>query len=191
MYTFLPKKDPLRTYKTNSRSLKKLENVASNLPKLLLTNKVQKTINSLNVNSFSVNKIIKEESNEEINLAMSHLSFIAHSYIWGGNKPQSLLPQVIAEPWVKLSNYLGRPPILSYASYCLDNWHKIDAGEPVSLDNVALNYNFLGGIDEDWFVTIHVCIESEAKLAITSALDIAVAFENDSIEKNFLSEEVG
>ena len=105
MHTFLPKKDPLRTYKTNSRSLRKLENVASNLPKLLLTNKVQKTINSLNINSFSVNKIIKEESKEEINLAMSHLSFIAHSYIWGGNKPQSLLPQVIAEPWVKLSNF--------------------------------------------------------------------------------------
>jgi indoleamine 2,3-dioxygenase len=162
MHTFLPKKDPLRTYKTNSRSLRKLENVASNLPKLLLTNKVQKTINSLNINSFSVNKIIKEESKQEINLAMSHLSFIAHSYIWGGNKPQSLLPQVIAEPWVKLSNYLGRPPILSYASYCLDNWYKIDKKDPISLDNVALINNFLGGVDEDWFVTIHVCIEDAA-----------------------------
>ena len=172
MHTFLPKKDPLRTYKTNSRSLRKLENVASNLPKLLLTNKVQKTINSLNINSFSVNKIIKEESKEEINLAMSHLSFIAHSYIWGGNKPQSLLPQVIAEPWVKLSNYLGRPPILSYASYCLDNWYKIDKKDPISLDNVALINNFLGGVDEDWFVTIHVAIENQASGAIEACMEM-------------------
>ena len=186
MHTFLPKKDPLRTYKTNSRSLRKLENVASNLPKLLLTNKVQKTINSLNINSFSVNKIIKEESKEEINLAMSHLSFIAHSYIWGGNKPQSLLPQVIAEPWVKLSNYLGRPPILSYASYCLDNWFKIDKKESISLDNVALINNFLGGVDEDWFVTIHVCIEDAASGAVDAAYKISHLNENNSV-KDFLN----
>ena len=86
----------------------------------------------------------------------------------------------MAKPWVKISEMLGRPAVLSYASYCLDNWHKIDSDEPVSLDNVALNYNFLGGIDEDWFVTIHVCIEDKAKLAITSALNIALAFENEN-----------
>ena len=72
---------------------------------------------------------------------------------------------------------LGRPPILSYASYCLDNWHKINQDEGVNLDNVALNYNFLGGIDEDWFVTIHVCIEHAANKAIKSAFKIAAAFE--------------
>ena len=148
MITFLPKKDPLKTYKTNSRSLKKIKEIAANLPKLLLTNKVQKTINSLNKTSFCVDKILKEDSKGEINLAMSHLSFIAHSYIWGSNKPQPILPEVIAEPWVKLSNYLGRPPILSYASYCLDNWFKIDKKESISLDNVALINNFLGGVDE-------------------------------------------
>ena len=79
---------------------------------------------------------------------MSHLSFIAHAYIWGGHKPQPVLPEVIAEPWVKLANYLGRPPILSYASYCLDNWYKINKQEPISLNNVALINNFLGGVDE-------------------------------------------
>ena len=117
-------------------------------------------------------------------------SFLAHAYVWGDLNPSKVLPACLAKPWVKISEMLGRPAVLSYASYCLDNWHKIDAEEPVSLDNVALNYNFLGGIDEDWFVTIHVCIESEAKLAITSALDIALAFENDSIEKDFLSEKL-
>ena len=84
---------------------------------------------------------------------------------------------------------LGRPPILSYASYCLDNWHKINQDEGVNLDNVALNYNFLGGIDEDWFVTIHVCIEHAANKAIQSAFTIALKTEtNDCDEKLLLDE---
>ena len=187
MHTFLAKKNPLKSYKTISNSLTLLENTASSLPKLLLTNKVQSTIDSLNKKSFSVDKILKAENKQEINLAMSHLSFIAHAYIWGGNKPQSILPEVIAEPWVKLANYLGRPPILSYASYCLDNWYKIDRNEPISLNNVALINNFLGGVDEDWFVTIHVCIEDAASGAIDAAYKISDLNENSSI-KDFLSQ---
>jgi len=187
MHTFLPKKNPLKSYKTVSNSLTLIENIASSLPKLLLTNKVQSTIDSLNKKSFSIDKILKAENKQEINLAMSHLSFIAHAYIWGGNKPQPILPEVIAEPWVKLANYLGRPPILSYASYCLDNWYKIDRNEPISLNNVALINNFLGGVDEDWFVTIHVCIEDAASGAIDAAYKISDLNENSSI-KDFLSQ---
>jgi hypothetical protein len=47
MKTFLPSKDPLKKYITKSRSLHKLENIASELPKLLLTGKVQITIDGL------------------------------------------------------------------------------------------------------------------------------------------------
>ena len=187
MHTFLPNKEPLKSYKTDSRSLKKIAEIASSLPKLLLTNKVQITIDSLNKKAFSVNKILKEKNNDEINLAMSHLSFIAHAYIWGGHKPQPVLPEVIAEPWVKLANYLGRPPILSYASYCLDNWYKINKQEPISLNNVALINNFLGGVDEDWFVTIHVCIEDAASGAVDAAYKISHLDKNDSVN-DFLSQ---
>ena len=187
MHTFLPNKEPLKSYRTDSRSLKKIAEVASSLPKLLLTNKVQITIDSLNKKAFSINKILKEKNNDEINLAMSHLSFIAHAYIWGGHKPQPLLPEVIAEPWVKLANYLGRPPILSYASYCLDNWYKINKQEPISLNNVALINNFLGGVDEDWFVTIHVCIEDAASGAVDAAYKISHLDKNNSVN-DFLSQ---
>ena len=57
--------------------------------------------------------------------------------------PSKILCKSIAKPWSKIAEMLGRPPILSYASYCLDNWHKINQDEGVNLDNVALNYNFL------------------------------------------------
>tara|TARA_B100000575_G_scaffold215523_1_gene176233 strand:+ start:78 stop:1229 length:1152 start_codon:yes stop_codon:yes gene_type:complete len=181
MYTFLPKTPPLKTYKTKARSLKNLECISSLLPKLLLTNKVQSTIDSMSKNSFSIDVLLKHNNIKEINLAMAHLSFIAHAYIWGGDKPQKILPEVISKPWVKLSKYLGRPPILSYASYCLDNWFKIDNNQPISLNNVALINNFLGGVDEDWFVTIHVCIEDAAGDAIDAAYRLSKLDESNNV----------
>ena len=179
MHTFLAKKPPINSYNTKSKSLNLLPNIAAQLPKLLLTNKVQSKINKLKKNDLSVDILIKNKKAKEINLAMAHLSFIAHAYIWGGKSPQRILPEVISKPWVKLSKYLGRPPILSYASYCLDNWYKINKDEPISLDNVALINNFLGGVDEDWFVTIHVCIEDAASDAIDSACELSFLNEKN------------
>ena len=187
MHTFFPKTPPIRYYKTKSKSLLNLTNIASELPKLLLTNKVQTTINNLKKDDFSVDLLINKENEKEINLAMAHLSFIAHAFIWGGKKPEKILPEVVSDPWVKLSKYLGRPPILSYASYCLDNWYKINDDKPISLDNVALINNFLGGVDEDWFVTIHVCIEDAASEAIDSAYKLSKLNEGSKTDEFLLN----
>ena len=183
MNTFFPKTPPLKSFKTKAKSLNLLSKIASSLPKLLLTNKVQPTVDYLDRNALSVNKLFLNKNTKEINLAMSHLSFIAHAYIWGGAKPNSVLPEVISKPWVKISNYIGRPPILSYASYCLDNWYKIDKNESISLDNVALINNFLGGVDEDWFVTIHVCIEDAATDAIIAADNLSKLNEDNKVSE--------
>ena len=181
MHTFLPKKDPLKTYTTDTRSLKLIADIAAHLPKLLLTGKVQKTIKDLDVNSLSVNSIIKDGDIREVKLAMAHLSFISHAYIWGGKNPEKTLPEAIAKPWVKLANKLERPPILSYGSYCLDNWYRVDSKEDISLQNVGLITNFLGGVDEDWFVTIHVCIENAASKAVNAATKLSYLNEDNSI----------
>ena len=181
MHTFLPKKDPLKTYTTDTRSLKLIADIAAHLPKLLLTGQVQKTIKDLNVNALSVNSIIKDGDIREVKLAMAHLSFISHAYIWGGKNPEKILPEAIAKPWVKLANKLERPPILSYGSYCLDNWYRVDSKEDISLQNVGLITNFLGGVDEDWFVTIHVCIENAASKAVNAATKLSYLNEDNSI----------
>ena len=182
MHTFLSKTPPLRDYISKKKSLLNITEIANELPKLLLTNNVQNKINKLKVNELSVDILLKNKSEKEINLAMSHLSFIAHAFMWGGNKPEKILPEVISKPWVKLSKYLGRPPILSYASYCLDNWYKVNQKEPLSLDNVALINNFLGGVDEDWFVTIHVCIEDAAGDAIDAAYKLSRLNESNNVD---------
>jgi len=168
MYGFLPVTQPLKEYKSSvfSSSLIRLQEIANNLPKLLLTDRLERTVQSLSKDDLDVSELIDRSNAEEINLAMSQMSFIAHAYILGGSEPKSLLPQVIAKPWVTLSEQLIRPPVLSYASYCLHNWYLINSDEEIDLNNVALINNFLAGIDEDWFVTIHVCIENAASEAI-------------------------
>jgi len=181
MHTFLPSKDPLIKYKTTSKSLNLISEISEQLPKLLLTGSVQHTINKLKNNDLSVDKIITNNDLREIRLAMVHISFIAHSFIWGSETPSKILPEVIAKPWVKLSKILGRPPILSYASYCLDNWYRLNKKDDICLENVGLHTNFLGGVDEDWFVTIHVCIENAAGDAIKAATKLAKLNEKHSV----------
>lgn len=182
MKTFLPSKDPLNEYKTSSKSLDRLADIADQLPKLLLTSKIQKNINSLKTNDLSVDLLIKNKNIRELKLAMVQLSFISHAYIWGAKTPSKVLPEALAKPWTQVANILGRPPILSYASYCLDNWYRLNKKENISLENVGLLTNFLGGVDEDWFVTIHVCIEDAAREAIGAADSISKLNDKNSIK---------
>ncbi|MDB4254232.1 indoleamine 2,3-dioxygenase [Gammaproteobacteria bacterium] len=181
MQGFLPQKVPSKSYSVQSESCDRIQEIASNLPKLLLTGKVQSAINKLSPKDLSIDDLLINQASQDLKLAMSHLSFIAHAYIWGDNKPNESIPSVLANPWVKAANNQGRPPILSYASYCLDNWFLIDPDESISLENVGLINNFLGGVDEDWFVTIHVCIENGAADAMAACAEIAV-LETDSPE---------
>ena len=181
MQGFLPQKVPSKSYSVQSESCDRIQEIASNLPKLLLTGKVQSAINKLSPKDLSIDDLLINQASQDLKLAMSHLSFIAHAYIWGDNKPNESIPSVLANPWVKAANNQGRPPILSYASYCLDNWFLIDPDESISLENVGLINNFLGGVDEDWFVTIHVCIENAAADAMAACAEIAM-LENDSPE---------
>ena len=53
--SFLPTTPPAQTYsKYSSKSLDRLQDIASNLPKLLLTGKVKSTIDSLSIKDLSI-----------------------------------------------------------------------------------------------------------------------------------------
>jgi indoleamine 2,3-dioxygenase len=179
MRGFLPDQNPHREYGNGaSASLDRLQDIANQLPKLLLTGRVPTTIRSLHKDDLAIEELLSNDSNQDLQLAMVHFSFIAHALVLGGPKPVSLIPEVIARPWVQLSKKLGRPPVLSYASYCLNNWFLLDNKETISLENVGLITNFLGGVDEDWFVTVHVCIENAAADAIEAATALATCSQS-------------
>jgi indoleamine 2,3-dioxygenase len=100
---------------------------------------------------------------QDYRAAMRILSFAGHAYVWESpDHPAAALPAQLAIPWYEVAHRLGRPPVLSYASYALDNWRRLDASKPIALDNIVLLQNFLGGLDEEWFVVVHVQIERQA-----------------------------
>ena len=99
----------------------------------------------------------------EYRAAMRILSFAGHAYVWETpGQPAIKLPSHLAQPWYAIAKMLGRPPVLSYASYALDNWRRLDQAMPIQLDNIVLLQNFLGGLDEEWFVVVHIQIEQQA-----------------------------
>ncbi|HEY9750625.1 MAG TPA: hypothetical protein V6C63_18230, partial [Allocoleopsis sp.] len=95
--------------------------------------------------------------------------------------PAKVLPRNLAVPFYKIAQRLGRPPVLSYASYALDNWVRINEAEPMELGNILIAQNFLGGLDEDWFILIHIDIEAKAAPAIAAVPEVLAGIAHHDI----------
>lgn len=115
--------------------------------------------------------------------AMRTLSFAGHAYVWEDpDHPADRLPASIAVPWYRIAQQLGRPPVLSYASYALHNWRRLDVHKPIELGNIVLLQNFLGGLDEEWFVLIHIDIEAKAGPGLQGLVHALNAAQADDAE---------
>ena len=137
-----------------------LNQLGYGLPKLLSVRQVRRFIDE---QPSLLESVPSDWREEELRAAMRILSFAAHAYIWETpGQPVAKLPAQLAQPWHEIAQKLGRPPVLSYASYALDNWQRIHRTKPIELDNIVLLQNFLGGLDEEWFVVVHLQIENQA-----------------------------
>lgn len=175
---FLPVADPLTALPP---AFIEWEQAARQLPKWLLSDRLQHLIEQLP--PFPVNTL---SSAAEFERAMLILSFLGHAYVWGTKQPATQLPATLAIPWYQVAQQLDRPPVLSYASYALHNWRRLDPNRPVELGNIALLQNFWGGVDEEWFILIHVDIEVRAKPAIASLLPALSAVTDDNPQQLLL-----
>jgi len=156
---FLPAEDPLPYLEDPYYA--PWEQVAGELPKLLVARRVRQVIESLP--RLSVERL---HTDRERRRAMMLLSYLGHAYVWNGDTPAERIPANLAIPWYEVSQLLGRPPVLSYASYALDNWRRLDPNAPIELGNIVLLQNFLAGLDEEWFILVHVDIEAKAARAL-------------------------
>ncbi|MBS0351080.1 MAG: hypothetical protein JSR33_07835 [Proteobacteria bacterium] len=170
---FLPIQDPLPQL---PHSFAQWEAFAKEIPKILLTNQYRQLL--LQLSPFPTDQLTVPEEWER---AMLILSYLGQAYVWADlHHPAHVIPEVLAVPWHKVAYKLARPPILSYASYALYNWRRLDPKEKVELGNIILLQNFLGGMDEEWFILVHVNIEAEAALAINALVPaIAASQAND------------
>ncbi len=164
---FLPSQDPLRRLPADFDAW---EDLALNLPKRLMMDDLRGAISRLP--DFPTHKLADDRS---VRRAMSCLSYLGHAYVWTGDAAQTI-PAKLAIPWAAVAEKMGRPPILSYGSYALDNWWRVDSEGPIACGNIGLIQNFWGGADEEWFILIHVDIEARAAsgiVAMPDALDAA------------------
>jgi indoleamine 2,3-dioxygenase len=157
---FLPDKDPLARLPAEFKGWDRL---AYELPKLLTTTRIRSELAVLP--KFPLAKLKTEAQLER---AMMILSYLGHAYVWGEAVPTAQLPATLAVPWHAVAKKVGRPPVLSYPSYALHNWRRRDPRGPIAIGNIVLLQNFLGGIDEEWFILIHVDIEAKAGAAIAA-----------------------
>ena len=174
---FLPSHDPLARL---PQPFDAWESVASGLPKHLASDHIRRTIE--NLPPFPVELIADQSERER---AMTLLSYLGHAYVWWGAKPASVLPARVAVPWYQVAESLGRPPVLSYSSYSLHNYFRLDQARDVECGNIALIQNFLGGLDEEWFILVHVDIERKAGPALAklhACLDAAEVKDADRLE---------
>lgn len=142
------------------------------LPQLIPTSRVRHFLGD-------VEEVDKQEfdglSAAQRRLLMVHYSFAVQAYIWGEDMPATTLPRNLAVPYCYLADLTGQFPLLPYASYTLDNWAKIEPEGGVTLDNIYVIQNFLGGQDENWFILVHVEIEATAGRALAAIPDLLVA----------------
>lgn len=189
---FLPPWDPVREL---PQALSPWDEYAYALPKLLVSGRVRHFLRQIPL----LDPAPHLETDGQWRRAMQALSYLGHAWVWGESTPSDTLPANIALPWYAVAQRLGRPPVLSYASYALDNWYRLDPAGPIVLDNIALLQNFLGGLDEEWFILIHVAIEAVAAPALqaipslveavsggdTAAAEQALARIADALEKMY------
>ena len=161
---FLPRQDP-RQYL--SYPFRYWEGFAQEMPALLASNKFGAYLHTM--------PIVDAHNLPDSELALAHmrLTFVLHGYIREcqlNNVEFIRVPECLGMPLVAIAKRLGLPPVLSYAPYALHNWRRIDPEKPVVLEILAVLQNFLGGLDESWFIMVHVEIEAHAGRAIEAAV---------------------
>jgi indoleamine 2,3-dioxygenase len=145
-----------------------LNHLGHELPKLLSARTVRQFIDGQRE---LLPSIPSTWGTEDYRAAMRILSFAGHAYVWEvPDQPVARMPAQLAKPWHEVAQRLGRPPVLSYASYALDNWRRLDRTQPIRLGNIVLLQNFLAGLDEEWFVVVHIQIEREAGSGLAGLL---------------------
>ncbi len=154
---------------------------AERLADLLSTGQIRHWLGRLRAPDME--KWLADASEEQVRTMMVHYSFLVQAWVWGEPDPPAHLPANLARPIVALADRLGQAPLLPYSGYVLDNWARVDKSGPVTLDNIRMVQNFLGGGDENWFVMIHVAIEAEAGALLDNAVQLVAAARDEDTER--------
>lgn len=188
---FLGTNDPLRAVTSTSQYyvplMARLETIPVMLPHWIEGRKVReelvyalREVAGLMDEPFFNNPPVSGEAGLE---RLMHLfSYMASAFVYARHEnPATHIPSEISIPLARIATKLDRKPILSYASYCLTNWERMDPNGPIALDNLRLLTNFctpeVGKYDEDWFILVHVEIEQAAAAGVSACAELLNTFQ--------------
>lgn len=163
-----------------------VEQVAAELRALIDSRSFRKRIKGLPVLKFDSLELSDCNDNVLERLILLY-SYYANAYVFEDpDAPADHLPVQIARPLHFLTKLVDRHPILSYPSYILYNWRRLDPDGPLTVENLALLQEMQGGADESWFVLIHVEIEAIAA-AILRGIRQGVEAKRHGDDENLVS----
>ncbi len=154
-----------------------ITNAGQHLSGTLTSGRVRTFLNQLPEVDMAVH--LPNLNEAQLQLLMVRYSFLVQAYIWGEANPPEFLPRNLAVPYCLLAAHIGEFPLLPYAAYTLNNWHKLDEKGGVTLDNIEVIQNFFGGADENWFIMVHVEIEAKAAPALAAIPALTEAVSNN------------
>ena len=129
---------PSEICRKSDSSFDDVEDLLSNLPKLLATSNLGSQLKHLKIYDIS-----DDLTNPELERLMLLYSYLGHAYMWGGPETPLSIPENISIPWVSIAKKLNRPPILSYASYALNNWETTsDDSSNLAVEDISILQNF-------------------------------------------------
>lgn len=167
---FLPKEDPLSSLPDE---LSFLNEFGNNLPELIESGKLRGEAKQLPIPSTNSLAFLREP---ELQLAWVRYCFIQSAYVYASEPVSSICPNIAIPVWT-LSRMLGKPPILSYDAYTLNNWRRKNENGKIEIDNLELIQTFMRDPIQAWFILIHADIENLAGLAIRNVATAVLAAE--------------
>lgn len=143
--------------------------IAAKLPELLSAGELRARV--LRMPEFVIESWLPSASEDTVRTILLDYAMLAQAWVWGAEGTPQALPAQIARPIVAISSHIGQVPILTYASYVLDNCQfDPDGREDDDLDAATVCRSFTGAVDEHWFISVHAAIERAASGLIDGAL---------------------
>ncbi|EXJ77131.1 indoleamine 2,3-dioxygenase [Capronia epimyces CBS 606.96] len=172
---FLPSENPLQCLP--HQVYDRWERIMNNFQSLLLSKRLRTVIDRL-----PVLPAVHLETEAEWQRAYTVLTFMAHGYIWGGEKPSERLPPSITYPLLQVCEHLDLPPVATYAGLCLWNFKPLFQAQGLVLENLSILSTFTGSLDEQWFYLISVAMEAKGGPCIPIMLKAIQAARNQDAE---------
>jgi indoleamine 2,3-dioxygenase len=179
---FLPDTEPLMSFGTDAHPhLQSLDKLGDGLPSLIENDQLRSAVENLEAPSPDV---FDELTERELMRVYSVTGFLANAYVHKPNEPSAnTIPTGVAVPLYESTKRLGRTPVLSYDAYVLHNWTLTDTDRSMTPPNVDTITNFFEPRDEQWFIAIHVAIESAAGPAIAAISDAQQGIIEDDLTR--------